>query len=74
VAQRRFAFDRETERPMRADRLKTYAQAPADYHLSPESKFENGDCCDRGTTRRRHIRATGIEYIGKGGEPLGSPI
>jgi AraC-like DNA-binding protein len=58
-------FDRETGLPISADRLKTYAQALSSYHLRPESKFENGDFYDRGPTRRRHVRAIRIEYIGK---------
>jgi hypothetical protein len=45
--------------------LKTYQQALAQYHLHPEDKFLNGDFLDRGTTMRRHVRVTEIEYIGK---------
>jgi plasmid maintenance system antidote protein VapI len=45
--------------------LKTYAQALAQYHLRPEAKFENGDYLDSGPTRRRHVQATQINYIGK---------
>jgi len=37
----------------------------AQYHLHPEDKFLNGDFLDRGTTIRRHVRVTEIEYIGK---------
>jgi hypothetical protein len=33
--------------------------------LRPEAKFENGDYCDSGPTRRRHVQATQINYIGK---------
>ena len=58
-------FDRETGQPTSPGQLKTYAQALADYHLRPESKFENGDYYDRGPTRRRHIRAIRVDYIGK---------
>ena len=58
-------FDRETGQPISADRLKTYAQALSSYHVRPESKFENGDFYDRGPTRRRHVRAIRVEYIGK---------
>jgi transcriptional regulator with XRE-family HTH domain len=58
-------FDRETARPISAERLKTYAQALSSYHLRPESKFENSDFYDRGPTRRRHVRAIRVEYIGK---------
>jgi hypothetical protein len=45
--------------------LKTYAQVLAQYHLRPEAKFENGDYLDSGPTRRRHVQATQINYIGK---------
>ena len=58
-------FDRETGQPISADRLKTYTQALSSYHVRPESKFENGDFYDRGPTRRRHVRAIRVEYIGK---------
>ena len=58
-------FDRETGQPISADRLKTYAQVLSTYHLRPETKFENGDFYDRGPTRRRHVRAIRVEYIGK---------
>jgi DNA-binding phage protein len=37
----------------------------ADYAWHPESKFENGDRNDTGITRRRHIEAVAVEYIGK---------
>ena len=67
-------FDRETGQPISADRLKTYAQALASYHVRPESKFGNGDFYDRGLTRRRHVRAIRVEYIGKEFEPLGRAI
>jgi transcriptional regulator with XRE-family HTH domain len=58
-------FDRETAQPISADRLKTYAQALSNYHLRPESKFDNADFYDRGLTRRRHVRTLRVEYIGK---------
>jgi hypothetical protein len=61
----KFAFDRDTGKPVPADQLKTYQQALAQYHLHPEDKFLNGDYLDRGTTKRRHVRVTGIQYIGK---------
>ena len=57
--------DRITREPIPIEHLKTYQQAIAQYHLHPEDKFLNGDFLDRGTTVRRHIRVTGIEYIGK---------
>ncbi len=58
-------FDRETGKPVPRDRLKSYRDALARYHLHPESKFHNADYTDRGLTRRRHVRATVAEYIGK---------
>jgi hypothetical protein len=58
-------FDRMTGQPVTADRLKTYAESLADYHLHPEAKFLNGDYLDRGPTVRRHVQAAGIRYIGK---------
>jgi DNA-binding Xre family transcriptional regulator len=33
--------------------------------LRHEAKFENGDYCDSGPTRRRYVQATQINYIGK---------
>lgn len=59
------AFDRISGQPMPAHALKTYAEALAQYHLHPESKFLGASYCDRGTTRRRHIRVSGISHIGK---------
>jgi hypothetical protein len=59
------AFDRITGKPVSATDLQTYREAIAQYHLHPESKFLNGDYVDRATTRRRHIRASAIRYIGK---------
>jgi hypothetical protein len=59
------AFDRETGEPVQPDRLMTYAEALAQYHLRPESKFLNGAYCDQGRTERRHVIATQIVHIGK---------
>jgi hypothetical protein len=59
------AFDRTTGKAVSPDTLKTYRQALAQYHLSPEMKFENGDCFDRGRTVRRHIHVTSLTHIGK---------
>lgn len=59
------AFDRETGAPVPITALQTYRDALAQYHLHPESKFLGGDYCDRGTTRRRHIRVSGVCHIGK---------
>ena len=33
--------------------------------LSCEDKFENGQFLDQGRTERRHVVATGFEWIGK---------
>ena len=59
------AFDRETGKPICATELKTYAEALAQYHLRPETKFLNGDYRDRGLTERRHVIATKLLHIGK---------
>jgi hypothetical protein len=58
-------FDRHTGAAVPIDRLKTYGEALADYHLHPEAKFLNGDYLDRGSTVRRHIHVAGLRYIGK---------
>ena len=58
-------FDRNTGEPIPASALKSYGDALARYHLSPESKFVNGNYLDRGTTVRRHVRMTGTLHIGK---------
>ena len=59
------AFDRESGKPVPATALQTYVEALVQYHLHPESKFLGGDYRETGTTRRRHIRASGIRHIGK---------
>jgi hypothetical protein len=58
-------FDRETGKRIEAASLVTYAEALAQYHLRPESKFLNGDFFDRGRTERRHVVAVQILHIGK---------
>lgn len=58
-------FDRETGEPVSEDRLLSYEEALAQYHLHPEAKFRGGDYTDRGVTHRRHIVATAVEHIGK---------
>ena len=65
------AFDRITGKPVRADQLKTYAEALAQYHLSPEGKFENGNFLNSGRTERRHVVATGFDWIGKEANRVG---
>ncbi len=59
------AFDRETGLPVSASSLRTYADALAQYHISPESKFLNADYLDKGTTQRRHVRMASVLHIGK---------
>ena len=41
------------------------SQALAQYHLRSETKFLNGEYCDRGRTERRHVLATQLMHIGK---------
>jgi hypothetical protein len=59
------AIDRNTGRRVPVESLRTYQQALFQYHLHPEDKFHNGDFLDRGTTLRRHVSVSGVEYIGK---------
>ena len=47
------------------------SEALAQYHLSPESKFENGRFWDRGRTERRHIVATEFVLIGEEANRVG---
>jgi hypothetical protein len=61
----RNAFDREMRAAVSATAIKTYREALAQYHLSLESKFHNGDFLGRARTERRHIRASTIVHIGK---------
>lgn len=65
VVAAKHSFDRDTKRPIPASVLKTYAQELAQYRLHAESKFENADNTDRGETRRWHVIAPFVEYIGK---------
>jgi hypothetical protein len=58
-------FDRLTGEPVHAGGLRSYAASLAQYHLSPEHKFLNGDYLDSGVTHRRHVVADTIEHIGK---------
>ena len=59
------AFDRQSVEPIDLDRLTSYSEALAQYHLSPESKFLNADYDENGVTRRRHIKIANIVHIGK---------
>lgn len=61
----RSAFDRGTGNAVKANTLATYAEALAQYHLRSETKFLNGEYCDRGRTERRHVISLQIVYIGK---------
>jgi hypothetical protein len=64
-------FDRVTGKLIRPEQLKTYAEVLAQYHLSCEDKFENGQFLDRGRTERRHVVATGFTWIGKEANQVG---
>ena len=65
------AFDRVTGEPVKPERLRTYAEMLAQYHISPESKFENGQFLDRGCTERRHVIAQSLVLIGKEANQVG---
>ena len=67
----RLAFDRDSGEPINPAALKTYAEALAQFHISTEDKFENGDFCDRGRTERRHVVAERIMLIGKEANRVG---
>jgi hypothetical protein len=64
-------FDRNTGKPFDRCLLKTYAEVLVQYHVSPESKFEHGRFLDQGRTERRHVVATGFEWIGKEANQVG---
>lgn len=64
-------FDRVTGDPVRIDQLKTYAEALALFHLSPEDKFASGEPLECGSTRRRHVHSSGITLIGKEANKVG---
>ncbi|MDB5684643.1 MAG: hypothetical protein JWM75_2341, partial [Sphingomonas bacterium] len=59
------AFDRDTGEPVPEALMKTYAEALAQHHVHPESKFLNADYLDRGATHRRHVRFAIARHIGK---------
>jgi len=44
----------------------------AQFHLSTEDKFLNGDFGDQGETRRRHIRVQRVGLIGKEANKVGA--
>ena len=58
-------FDRKTSERVPVQRLLSYRQALANYHRHPESKSVNAGYADAGPTRRRHVQATAVVYIGK---------
>ncbi|CAM3293805.1 DNA-directed DNA polymerase [Sphingomonas antarctica] len=59
------AFDRDTGKAVLGTSLKSYADALAQYHTQPESKFLNAKPFDRGVTLRRHVKMTATHHIGK---------
>jgi hypothetical protein len=68
----RTVFDRITGEPVDSEQLKTYAEALAQYHLSCEDKFSNGQFFDRGRTERRLVVATAFVLIGKEANRIGA--
>ena len=64
-------FDRVTGDKITPEKLKTYADALVQYHLSCEDKFMNGEFRNRGRTVRRYVVATGIDLIGKEANRVG---
>ncbi|OUS05338.1 hypothetical protein A9Q96_12205 [Rhodobacterales bacterium 52_120_T64] len=66
------AFDRDTGKAVCRDELKTYEEALAQFHLSTEDKFLNGDFVNVGETRRRHIVVSDLGLIGKEANKVGS--
>lgn len=65
------AFDRETGESVSVQAMRTYADTLRFYHLSPEDKFENSGPWDQGSTRRRHVKVTGVILIGKEANKVG---
>lgn len=61
----RNCFDRKSGRQIPAMLLSTYREELARYHLHSEAKFSNGSWSDRGVTKRKHVHAIAVEYIGK---------
>lgn len=66
------AFDRITGASVNANELKTYAEALAQFHMSTEDKFENGDFRDMGLTKRRHVLVETVSLIGKEANKVGA--
>lgn len=67
----RNAIDRETGEPVLPAHLQSYGNMLAGYHLSCETKFENGIFLDQGRTRRRHVMAHCVRLIGKEANSIG---
>lgn len=53
------------------EQLKSYAEVLAQYQLSQEAKFANGQFLDRGRAERRYIVATSFVMIGKEANRVG---
>lgn len=66
------AFDRITGEGVCEAELKTYRAALAQFHLSTEDKFENGDFANVGETWRRHVVAESVGLIGKEANRVGA--
>jgi len=66
------AFDRDTGDAASRCELKTYEEALAQFHLSTEDKFLNGNFVDVGETKRRHIVVSDIGLIGKEANKVGA--
>lgn len=64
-------FDRVTGEKVLPNELKPYAEVLAQYHLSCEDKFLNGQFLYRGRTERRHVVTIGIDLIGKEANRVG---
>jgi len=66
------AFDRITGASVNVNDLKTYAEALAQFHMSTEDKFENGDFMDTGITKRRYVFVQAVSLIGKEANKVGA--
>ena len=67
----RTVFDRVTGESVCPEELKTYWESLAQYHLSCEDKFANGQFLDRGRTEGRHVVATSFVWIWKEANQVG---
>lgn len=64
-------FDRDTGVRASKEDLMSYAEALGRYHLSAESKFENGRAFDTGYTERRDVVVRDVNLIGKEANRVG---